>query len=55
MKSGKDRPPVAFVLAHPDDLDHSMGGTAWMLKDAYDLHVFCATKGEHGIRGKVGG
>lgn len=32
-----------------------MGGTAWLLKDACCLHVLCATKGEHGIRGKSPG
>lgn len=52
LKSEKNRRQIACVIAHPDDLDHSMGGTAWMLKDACDLHVICATKGEHGIAGK---
>ncbi len=43
---------IAFVVAHPDDLAHSMGGTALLLKDDYRLHVFCLTKGERGIKGK---
>lgn len=52
MRRKKPKPPVAFLIAHPDDMDHSMGGTAWMLKDTHRLHVLCATKGERGIRGK---
>ena len=45
---------VVFIVAHPDDVAHSMGGTTLLLrKKGYGLHVFCATKGERGIRGKT--
>jgi LmbE family N-acetylglucosaminyl deacetylase len=39
---------VAFVVAHPDDVAHIMGGTALLLKDRYKLHVICASRGERG-------
>jgi len=41
-------PVVVFVVAHPDDVAFSMGGTAWLLKDSHQLHVICATRGERG-------
>ncbi|MBI5725642.1 MAG: PIG-L family deacetylase [Planctomycetes bacterium] len=44
----KDKPNIAFVVAHPDDVAFGMGGTAWLLKDRYKLHVFCASRGERG-------
>ena len=44
---------IVFIIAHPDDLSHSMGGTAFLLKKEFDLHVFCLTKGEYGIKGKT--
>lgn len=40
---------IAIVMAHPDDWERLMGGTAWLLKDKYQLHVFIASKGERGI------
>jgi LmbE family N-acetylglucosaminyl deacetylase len=39
---------VVFVVAHPDDVAFTFGGTAWILKDKYYLHVVCASKGERG-------
>jgi LmbE family N-acetylglucosaminyl deacetylase len=39
---------IVFVVAHPDDVAFSFGGTAWLLKDKYSLRVFCASKGERG-------
>lgn len=42
------RPAAVFVVAHPDDVAFSMGGTAWLLKDSHRLHVVCATRGERG-------
>lgn len=39
---------IVCVVAHPDDLAHGMGGTAWLLKDRYKLHVICASRGERG-------
>jgi LmbE family N-acetylglucosaminyl deacetylase len=53
MSSSIKKPPIVFIVAHPDDLSHSMGGTAYLLKKDYDLHVFCLTKGEYGIKGKT--
>ena len=50
MNDVSARPPIAFVVAHPDDIAFSMGGTAWLLKDRYRLHVICASKGERGYR-----
>ncbi|MBI5725641.1 MAG: PIG-L family deacetylase [Planctomycetes bacterium] len=47
-KSNSGRPNIAVVVAHPDDLAHAMGGTAWLLKDKYKLHVFCASRGQRG-------
>lgn len=44
---------IAVVYAHPDDIAHSMGGTAYLLKDKYQLNLICLTKGEHGIAGKT--
>jgi LmbE family N-acetylglucosaminyl deacetylase len=51
-KPSRSKPNIAFVIAHPDDLSNSMGGTAWLLKERYRLHVFCITRGERGIAGK---
>ncbi len=42
------RSSVLFVTAHPDDVAFSCGGTAWLLKEKYDLHVVCATHGDGG-------
>ena len=39
---------VVFITAHPDDVAFSCGGTAWLLKEQYNLHVLCASKGERG-------
>ncbi len=47
----KSSAPLVFLIAHPDDLEHSMGGTALLLRDRYPLHIICATKGERGIKG----
>ncbi len=47
------RKNIVFVVAHPDDVSNSMGGTAWLLRHKYDLHVLCATRGERGIKGKT--
>lgn len=45
------KPSIVCIAAHPDDIAHSMGGTALLLKDAYQIHVVCLTKGERGIKG----
>ena len=45
----KQRPAVVLVVAHPDDIANSMGGTAYLLKDRYRLHVLCLTRGERGL------
>jgi LmbE family N-acetylglucosaminyl deacetylase len=39
---------VIFLVAHPDDVACGAGGTAWLLKDHYKIHVLCLTKGERG-------
>lgn len=44
---------ILFVEAHPDDIVHGMGGTAWKLKNDYDLHLVCLTRGQRGIKGKT--
>ncbi len=44
---------IVFVVVHPDDLAHSMGGTAYLLKEEYNLHVITLTKGEKGIKDKT--
>jgi LmbE family N-acetylglucosaminyl deacetylase len=50
-----DRRTITFLVAHPDDVAHAMSGTALLLKEQYDLHVFCLTKGERGIKGASDG
>ncbi len=40
---------IVFIVAHPDDMAYGMGGTAWLLKKKYKLHVLCATRGEKGL------
>lgn len=42
---------IVFVVAHPDDMAYGMGGTAWLLKEKYNLHILCATRGERGLPG----
>ena len=41
---------IAIVYAHPDDVAACIGGTAWLLKNRFKLHLFCATRGERGVR-----
>ena len=53
MKSDSKSGSIVFIVAHPDDVAHAMGGTAWLLHKQYDLHVFCATKGQRGIADKT--
>lgn len=43
---------ILIVVAHPDDVADGMGGTALLLKDKYQLHVICATRGERGVPGQ---
>jgi len=43
------RRSVIFIVPHPDDLAYGMGGTAYLLKDKYELQVLCLTKGERGL------
>ena len=42
-------PNLVFIVAHPDDLAFSMGGTALLLCEEYHLHIFCASRGERGF------
>lgn len=42
---------ILFVIPHPDDVACGMGGIANLLKDHFQLHVVCATKGERGLLG----
>lgn len=42
---------LVFLVAHPDDVAFGMGGTVWRLRERYQLHVLCATRGERGIHG----
>lgn len=49
MRTNNQTKSVFFIVAHPDDVAHAMGGTAWLLHKKYNLHVFCATKGQRGI------
>lgn len=46
-----NRKNIVLMAAHPDDIAMSMGGTAWLLKDRYQLHVICLSKGERGLKG----
>ena len=41
---------ILFIVAHPDDLAFGMGGTALLMKDKFKLHIFCATRGERGMK-----
>jgi LmbE family N-acetylglucosaminyl deacetylase len=40
---------VLIITAHPDDLEIGMGGTAYLLKDKYKIHVAIASRGERGL------
>ena len=42
------REAVLFLNAHPDDTD-GFAGTAYLLKDKYDIHVVDLTRGELGL------
>jgi len=44
---------IVFLMAHPDDVAIQVGGTAMVLKEKYNLHVLCVSKGERGIKGKT--
>ncbi len=41
---------IVFVTAHPDDVAFSMGGTATLLKNNYNLHIICLSSGERGYK-----
>ena len=30
---------IVFITAHPDDVAYACGGTAWLLREKYDLHA----------------
>ncbi len=49
----KQSESLVFVVAHPDDVAHAMGGTALLLSKKYYIHVCCASRGERGIAGKT--
>ncbi len=55
MKSNNKSESIVFIVAHPDDVAHAMGGTAWLLHNKYNIHVFCATSGQRGIEDKTSG
>jgi LmbE family N-acetylglucosaminyl deacetylase len=42
------KPSIVFIVAHPDDVARSFGGTALLLMERYQLHVICASRGERG-------
>lgn len=39
---------ILFIVAHPDDVARSFGGTAALLAERHRLHVVCASQGERG-------
>ncbi len=39
---------MLIITCHPDDWELSMAGTAYMLKDKYNIHVIIASDGERG-------
>ena len=43
------KPNVIIVTAHPDDRECAMGGTAYLMKDKYNIHIAIASKGERGL------
>jgi LmbE family N-acetylglucosaminyl deacetylase len=47
-----DKRNILIIMAHPDDWEGAMGGTAYLLKDKYQIHVAIASKGERGIKDK---
>lgn len=40
---------ILIVTAHPDDVEIGMGGTAYLLKDKYHIHIAIASRGERGL------
>jgi len=48
-KKAKAKPNVLIITAHPDDWEYSMGGTAFLMKDKYKIHVAIASRGERGL------
>ena len=43
-----DKPAIVFVCAHPDDTE-GFAGTAFLLRDKYDIHIVDLTTGEYGL------
>ncbi|RLD70648.1 MAG: hypothetical protein DRI98_07385 [Bacteroidetes bacterium] len=39
---------MLIITCHPDDWELSMAGTAYLLKDKYNIHVIIASDGERG-------
>jgi len=46
----KNKQSIVFITAHPDDVAFSMGGTAALLKQDYELHIICLSSGERGYK-----
>ena len=40
---------ILIITAHPDDVEIGMGGTAYLLKDKYNIHTAIASRGERGL------
>lgn len=40
---------ILIITAHPDDVEIGMGGTAYLLKDKYQIHIAIASRGERGL------
>lgn len=40
---------ILIITAHPDDMEIGMGGTAYLLKDKYHIHIAIASRGERGL------
>ena len=43
---------IVIVFVHQDDSAFGMGGTAYLLKDRYKLHVICLNQPEPAVRGR---
>lgn len=43
-----EKPAILIVEAHPGDWEDGIGGTIWLLKDKYKIHIVCASRGEMG-------
>ncbi len=48
LDTNQKKPAILIIEAHPGDWEDGIGGTIWMMKDKFDIHIVTASRGEMG-------